>query len=216
MESNKTKRKNRTLIYFIEAAKDIIKEEGMEALTIRKVADRAGYNSATIYNYFTDLDQLLLYASLGSLAEYNEEVTAAIPEGASASDSLTIMWEIFLDHAFANPKIYNRIFFGKNSHNLHKLCEQYFDLFPNEKTSPIGEFEEIADYVSLSHRNAKGIEQICEEEGLPTDRVDEINNIMILTFRGLLSGYILNGSTDAEGYKERMLQYYKFLMTALH
>ncbi len=31
-------------------------KEGMEAITLRKVADLAGYNGATLYNYFKDLD----------------------------------------------------------------------------------------------------------------------------------------------------------------
>lgn len=38
--------------YFVDATAEIIEEEGVENVTIRKVADRAGYNSATIYNYF--------------------------------------------------------------------------------------------------------------------------------------------------------------------
>ena len=48
----KTIQKRRMMGYFIEAASQIIEEEGMEGVTIRKVADIAGYNSATMYNYF--------------------------------------------------------------------------------------------------------------------------------------------------------------------
>lgn len=45
--------------YFIDAANQIIENEGIESVTIRKVADIAGYNSATLYNYFNDLNHLL-------------------------------------------------------------------------------------------------------------------------------------------------------------
>lgn len=51
---------DRVKSYFIQAAKDIILSDGVENISVRKVADRAGYSYATIYNYFTDLNALLL------------------------------------------------------------------------------------------------------------------------------------------------------------
>ena len=37
---------------------------GEEGLSIRKIAAKAGYNSATIYNYFQDLDEPVSYTHL--------------------------------------------------------------------------------------------------------------------------------------------------------
>jgi len=45
--------------YFIQAAKEIIMNEGVEYVSVRKVADKAGYAYTTIYNYFTDVNELL-------------------------------------------------------------------------------------------------------------------------------------------------------------
>ncbi len=47
------------MTYFIDATNEIIENEGIESVTIRKVANLAGYNSATIYNYFENLDHLI-------------------------------------------------------------------------------------------------------------------------------------------------------------
>lgn len=47
--------------YFIEATAAIIEEEGYDHITIRKIADKAGYNSATIYNYFSELSHLTFF-----------------------------------------------------------------------------------------------------------------------------------------------------------
>lgn len=41
---------------FIEATKSLMDSVGEEGLSIRKIAAKAGYNSATIYNYFQDKD----------------------------------------------------------------------------------------------------------------------------------------------------------------
>ena len=48
---------------FIEATKSLMDSVGEEGLSIRKIAAKAGYNSATIYNYFQDLDELMLFGS---------------------------------------------------------------------------------------------------------------------------------------------------------
>ncbi len=45
--------------YFIQAAKEIIISEGVENVSVRKVADKAGYAYTTIYNYFTNVNDLL-------------------------------------------------------------------------------------------------------------------------------------------------------------
>lgn len=45
---------------FIQAAKEIILREGVEAVSARKIAQQTGYSYATIYHYFADLNALLL------------------------------------------------------------------------------------------------------------------------------------------------------------
>ena len=47
-------KKKRVMMYFIEAIQELILNEGIENLSIKKIADKAGYNTATIYNYFED------------------------------------------------------------------------------------------------------------------------------------------------------------------
>ena len=56
--------KSRMVKYFVDATVDIIEKDGYKSVTIRKVADTAGYNSATIYNYFDNLEHLLFFASM--------------------------------------------------------------------------------------------------------------------------------------------------------
>ena len=45
--------------YFIQAAKEIIKSEGIKAISVRNIADRAGYSYTTLYNYFRDINDLV-------------------------------------------------------------------------------------------------------------------------------------------------------------
>lgn len=59
--------------YFINATIELMEKEGIENLTIRKVAEQAKYNSATLYHYFSNLDELELFASVKCLDEYMQE-----------------------------------------------------------------------------------------------------------------------------------------------
>lgn len=57
---------------FIEATKSLMDSVGEEGLSIRKIAAKAGYNSATIYNYFQDLDELMLFGSVSFFAMFSK------------------------------------------------------------------------------------------------------------------------------------------------
>lgn len=45
--------------YFVTAAKDLIRGEGLAVVSARNVAERAGYSYATLYNYFKDINDLI-------------------------------------------------------------------------------------------------------------------------------------------------------------
>jgi len=45
--------------YFIQATKEMLKGEGLKSLSVRSIAERAGYSYATMYNYFKDVQTLV-------------------------------------------------------------------------------------------------------------------------------------------------------------
>ena len=50
---------------FIRAAREIIDAEGIDNISIRKIASLTGMNSATMYLYFPDSDVLTTMALMG-------------------------------------------------------------------------------------------------------------------------------------------------------
>lgn len=52
---------------FLDAAKQLIEEEGVSGLSARKVGRRAGYSYATLYNYFSSREHLLAHCALDVL-----------------------------------------------------------------------------------------------------------------------------------------------------
>lgn len=72
----KTRQKKRVRQDFLQAARELVLEEGTGNLTARKIGDRAGYSYATIYNYFDSLDHLLFQVTV----DWLEELTGRLKE----------------------------------------------------------------------------------------------------------------------------------------
>ena len=121
------------LTYFIEAAETIIREEGLASLSLRKVADAAGYNSATLYNYFDDLEYLTLFASVCYLRDYALLLSTKLRPDMSALEKYRVIYQCFNTVGFRQAEIFHNMFFGKHSARLGEVLETYYhELYPAE------------------------------------------------------------------------------------
>ena len=105
-------------VSIIRTAMEMIRERGPASVSARSLGSRVGMNSALIYRYFKDIDEVILFACIHVLQEYTEEMSSARREYEStcseASDEYIYLlsWELFSKHAFNNPEEYNILFFS--------------------------------------------------------------------------------------------------------
>ena len=125
-------KKKRVMMYFIEATQELILDEGLEKLSIKKIAEKAGYNSATIYNYFENLEVLILYASINYLKDYLNDLKNEITADMKAIEVYETVYKIFTKHSFEQPEIFHTLFFGKYSYKLENIIKKYYEIFPDE------------------------------------------------------------------------------------
>lgn len=100
---NKKIQRRRMMSYFIEAAIGIIEQNGVEGLSLRKVAQAAGYNSATLYHYFKDIEHLSLMACMKYLRNYTLQL-AAYPYSSDPLEAFLEIWDIFVKMPATTPK----------------------------------------------------------------------------------------------------------------
>lgn len=74
--------------YFLAAARELIRGEGLEVVSARNVAQRAGYSYATLYNYFKDIRDLIFSCVQDFMAECREFVHKDISENQSAKEGI--------------------------------------------------------------------------------------------------------------------------------
>ena len=68
-------RKEISAVNFVREAIHIITEEGLPALSVRRLGREMHCNSASVYYYFNDLDELIAYASIKYFNQYVAEVS---------------------------------------------------------------------------------------------------------------------------------------------
>lgn len=209
-------RKQRTLIYFIEATQALIEEDGIDNLTIRKIAARAGYNSATLYHYFDNLNQLITYASLKHISLYNREFAQSVTDDMTEREKFILMWDIFIQHTVLHPHAFASIFMHRpNSGELAEIFTQYNELFPEDAMPPSGAVYTFDQYASLTERNMIVIERIRQEEGKISPRVNEINLSMVYSYLGFTNELLSATAAEKSSLEKDILSCIHFLSDLL-
>jgi len=193
--NNKDIKKKRILKYFIQATKEVIEEKGIENVTIRNVAKRAGYNSATIYNYFDNYKQLIFFASLDFLSKYIKAMPDYIAEGEDEVEKFILMWECFCKYSFETPQIYYAIFTEELGDHPESLMEKYFQIFPEKLGDPPERLVPMLLDPDLSRRASIASKPLIENDYLSKEKAEEVDNMITYIYHGMLT-LIINNRID--------------------
>src|SRR6056297_228304 len=188
-------KKKRTLKYFIEATKEVILDKGIEKVTIRNVAKRAGYNSATIYNYFDNYKQLIFFASLDFLSKYTQAMPNYIAKGGNEIERFILMWECFCKYSFENPNIYYAVFTDKLGDHPEILVEKYFKIFPEKLGDPPERLIPMLLDPDLSRRASIASKPLIKKGHLSKEKAEEVDNMITYIYHGMLT-LIINNRID--------------------
>ncbi len=104
-------KRHRTKRYFLEAVKAMIAAGGVESVSVRKVADVAGYSYATLYNYFEDLNELLWDAKQAMINDIVEYMKKTINDIDLDIDGIKMLYRVYIKYYFENPNIFKFFYF---------------------------------------------------------------------------------------------------------
>lgn len=151
---------------FISEAYEMIQECGSENITVRDLAKRVGVSSATLYRHFTDLEYVLVLASIRFLDGYVNEIKDITLNSANPVEVDIAAWQCFNKYVFKNPPIFLNLFWGKYSKELDYALQEYFELYPLETSFMavamlccplfVGDIEE-RDYMWMRRAAAEGL-----------------------------------------------------------
>lgn len=213
--NKRTFKKHRNMSYFIDAASKIIDEEGIKSVTIRKVADLAGYNSATLYNYFKNLDELIFYSSVRHLKNYTLNLTKYTRDSKGSIEKYYRVWECFCKYSFSNPQIYNIIFFSKYSASINNVLEEYYSIFPEELGEQPQDLKSMLLKSNLYERNLELLLKIESDGYLNKEDLNDINEMTLILYQGMLTKILSSEECpNVENTTKKMLKYIKQITTS--
>lgn len=108
-------RSRMTVEDIMEAAAQLLVEKGRDALTTTRVAERAGVSVGTLYQYFSDLDELLAKLVEVHLARERDAMEAVLQDASSLSTTQLVdrlvdaFTSVFAIHPKLSAALYDEI-----------------------------------------------------------------------------------------------------------
>lgn len=179
-QDKKAMKSNRVKSYFLQSAKDIVVNEGAESITVRKIADAAGYSYGTIYHYFADLNELLFEVKqimivdvMGVMNQHPEKERYSI-------EDIKMQNHMFVDYFIENPNIYNFFY----SYQIISTGESVFD------------------NVDIGEANWNTYKGFVEDGTLKKEDVPTVSKTMIYLIYGMLTLYFSSNGLTKEKLNE--------------
>ncbi len=215
MKSSKARTKlkqQRIIKYFIDAANEIIMQEGLSAVTIRKAADLAGYTSATLYNYFDNLQHLVFLATMTHLEEYNEALPGYLKGCDNSIERYMAVCKCFAEYSFAQPEIYELLFFTHSDEKLEEYTQQYYELFPDKivKDWP-APLNKIYVLNSIYSRSFMMLEDCVQDGFINSENAKDFNDVNLRIYKTILQD-VQNGELSRDEAITMTMKYYFQLM----
>lgn len=184
----------RTKKSFITATHAIIEQEGFEKVTIRKVAELAGYKSSSLYNYFDNLDELLYMSSIKYTKGYLDRlIDRETPE--DVVEQYIDNWRCFAEESLKQPAFYYRVFFTVYASELNTYLHEYYDLFTEDIQDAIIEYVPLLEGNNVYKRDIQCLKRCVDIGLIQESEVYQINEILMLLYQGILSR-VLDGSLN--------------------
>lgn len=202
----KGKYKKRAIHSFVNATEQIMTEEGLDRVTIRKISDLAGYSSATIYSYFDNIEHLILFSSMKFLDEYIKAIPKYISSANSALDLFKKMWDCFCTHSFKKADVYNTMFFSKLENNSKNYMQDYYCVYPIEDEGYPEIVKQVLRESNIYKRNYILISNCAKEGFIQAENIDEINEMTIFIYESILHR-VCTGDLDSISAEQKMQKY---------
>lgn len=176
---------------YIQTVYEMIVNCGLEEVSIRKIAKKLNCSSATLYRHFESLEHLISFASIRFLRPYIEELKIIVPQKMTLDTYLKV-WESFAKISFANPKIYNGMFFGQYSNVLAKTIKIYYSMFHSE----IDDIDEVISRFlvesDFNKRDLMLLESCTADEKFTKQDLELISNLCVHLYKGMLKTILDN------------------------
>lgn len=183
---------------YVVLASRIIKEEGVGAVSIRRMASELGCSSASMYRYFENLEELLFYAQLDALNEYIMDLSNREKEWEDVWDMHFGIWRSYAREAFKNPEAFEAVFYKNINRDLGQALKEYYEMFPDAivRVSPL--IKQMLETPGYYDRDFLICRYLVEEGKITEENARKLNHILCTLFLGYFKYVQEQGVEESE------------------
>ncbi len=173
---------------YIEAAYDLLVRDGVEGVSIRKVADELGCSSAALYRHFPDIEKLVAVASIRFFRDYIEDARVLSKVDLNPLELNLQLWECLAFYSFRDAGVFENLFFGDSVGGMYQeAAAEYFEQYPEDLSG-------LKDFMLDMFRNATIVERdsillnrAADRGMLSHDAAAYLSKVDSYLYRGMLS-----------------------------
>lgn len=201
-------------VKYVQITSDILEQEGVEGVTIRKVAERAHCTSAVLYKHFSDKDHLVMLASIRFLEPYiNEFLKQNARHDISSLQMDLLLWKTFIFEAFRNRPYYELMFFGDKRETLEDCVYEYYQMFPSVLQQFDGLTASVVFSGNLADRELIRLRRAVIEGDITSENARLLAQLAVAVFNGIfVEG---KGASETEEDVQRASEHCYGLIKAL-
>jgi AcrR family transcriptional regulator len=114
----------------LDAAAELLLEQGYEQFSLRQVAERIGYSAGTIYLYFKDKDEVLSKLAQEFYTRFEQQLAVAFKSEQEPLARILASGRAYINFGVQNPVAY-QLMFTRNS--------EFMALVPKDASRPSGQ-----------------------------------------------------------------------------
>lgn len=104
------RQKEETRSNILKAAREIVKEEGWQGLSMRKIADKIEYTAPIIYEYFSNKEAILQELTCKGFTILTKDLETAQKGSEDPAEQLEAMWMAYWNFALKNKEMYQLMY----------------------------------------------------------------------------------------------------------
>lgn len=171
--------------FFIQATKEIIVAEGLENATVRNIAQKAGYAVSTLYQYFGQLNQLLLEVKKSYIFDLMAKIQQHLVAESFDAEDIKAQNHAFMSFFIEQPNIYPFMYMDLDSSSMDNFdnlvfSEDYFKIYEAFSEQGIINKEDIPNIAKIIVYSMNGMMRIYfSNHGLTKEEIfEDLDNII--------------------------------------
>ena len=177
-------------IRYVQITSEILEQEGIEGVTIRKVAAKAGCTSAVLYKHFENKEHLIMLASVKFLEPYIVEfIKQTTRTDINSIQMDLLLWKFFIYEAFRHKPFYELMFFSEYRDMLEDCVYEYYQMFPDVQQQFDGFAASIIFSNNLSEREYIRLRRAAHSNLITMENAKFLSRLTVSVFSGIFHQY---------------------------